>query len=74
MWNVQYWETPGWHSTDMIPTFYNPMCNPDTLLGSLFSPPMAVVIRDVSSGMQSYFVSPALEAMRRLVPSFRIIR
>ncbi|KAL8305842.1 hypothetical protein RB597_003474 [Gaeumannomyces tritici] len=60
VWNMQYSGTPGWHSTDLIPTFYNPKFSSDTLLGrlgSLFSPLIAAVIGGVSSGMQSYFTS-----------------
>jgi len=60
VWNMQYSVTPGWHGTDLIPTFYNPSFTPDsflTNLATLMVPAIGLLISGISAGLQSYFAS-----------------
>lgn len=36
VWNMQYSVTPGWHATDLVPTFYNAAGSLDSLLENVF--------------------------------------
>lgn len=56
VWNMQYSVSPGWHATDLIPTFFSPILAWDTIVGDLA---FAVVplIAGISVAYQSYFTS-----------------
>lgn len=56
VWNMQYSVTPGWHATDLIPTFYNPFIDLDSFIEDLaFS--VVPLLAGISVAYQSYFTS-----------------
>lgn len=57
---MQYSVFPGWHATDLIPTFFSSIFTSDTYLDDLamfFAPALGVLAAGISSAMQSYFAS-----------------
>ncbi|ORY61347.1 Alpha/Beta hydrolase protein [Pseudomassariella vexata] len=60
VWNLQYGVSPGWHGTDLIPTFFNPKLSPDTFLSGLAAlvvPVVGPLVAGISTALQSYFTS-----------------
>lgn len=60
VWNMQYSVTPGWHGTDLVPTFYNPTFTPDSFLedlATLMVPVIGPLVKGISVALQSYFSS-----------------
>jgi len=60
VWNLQYSVTPGWHGTDLVPTFYNPQFTVDSFLqdlATLMVPVIGPLVAGISTAMQSYFTS-----------------
>jgi len=60
VWNMQYSVTPGWHGTDLVPTFFNPQLTADSFLqclATLMVPVVAPLVAGISAAMQSYFAS-----------------
>lgn len=60
VWNMQYSVSPGWHGTDLLPTFYNPRFTPDSFLedlATLMVPGVGPLVAGISAAMQSYFAS-----------------
>jgi carboxylesterase type B len=60
VWNMQYAVSPGWHGTDLVPTFYNPAFTPDSFLtdlATLMVPVIGPLVAGISAAMQSYFAS-----------------
>lgn len=56
VWNLQYSVTPGYHATDLVPTFYSPFIDLDTFLEDLvFS--VVPLMEGISESYQSYFTS-----------------
>ena len=57
---MSYSVSPGWHGTDLIPTFYNPRFTPNTVLqwlASLVAPLVGFLVSGISTAVQSYFTS-----------------
>ncbi|CAK7200788.1 hypothetical protein SEUCBS139899_003487 [Sporothrix eucalyptigena] len=63
VWNMQYSVTPGWHGTDLLPTFFNVrggVSAADTWLedlAALMLPLVGILVVGLSTAMQSYFAS-----------------
>ncbi|CAK7222974.1 hypothetical protein SCUCBS95973_005017 [Sporothrix curviconia] len=63
VWNMQYAVSPGWHGTDLLPTFFNARGGigaADTWLEDLAAlavPVIGVLVVGLSVAMQSYFAS-----------------
>lgn len=60
VWNMQYSVTPGWHGTDLVPTFFNHALAADSLLedlAALMVPVVGALVAGISAAMQSYFAS-----------------
>lgn len=63
VWNMQYSVTPGWHGTDLLPTFFNARAGIDMSSGllkdilSVLMPIIGVLLLGLSTAMQSYFTS-----------------
>ncbi|OIW24387.1 alpha/beta-hydrolase [Coniochaeta ligniaria NRRL 30616] len=58
VWNMQYSVTPGWHGTDLVPTFYNPAFTADSFLedlATLMVPVVGPLVAGISVALQSYF-------------------
>lgn len=63
VWNMQYGVTPGWHGTDLVPTFFNPAVTADSLLedlAALMVPAVGLLVAGISAAMQSYFAGYVL--------------
>jgi hypothetical protein len=56
VWNMQYSVTPGWHGTDIIPTFFNPILSLDSLIEDLFFT-LAPLFVGIANAYQSYLTS-----------------
>ncbi|KAH8816214.1 Alpha/Beta hydrolase protein [Xylogone sp. PMI_703] len=55
-WNMQYSVTPGWHATDLIPTFYSFALSADTFLeGLAFT--LVPLFLGITKAYQSYLTS-----------------
>ncbi|CAK7219221.1 hypothetical protein SBRCBS47491_003772, partial [Sporothrix bragantina] len=63
VWNMQYSVSPGWHGTDLLPTFFNVRGGigaADTWLEDLAAlalPVVGILVVGLSVAMQSYFAS-----------------
>lgn len=61
VWNMQYSVFPGWHATDLLPTFFSPAFASDQPflddLAMLFVPVLGPLVAGISAAMQSYFAS-----------------
>ncbi|KAJ9151183.1 Alpha/beta-hydrolase [Pleurostoma richardsiae] len=60
VYSMQYSVTPGWHGTDLVPSFYNPQFTADTFLedlATLMVPVIGPLVAGISRAMQSYFAS-----------------
>jgi carboxylesterase type B len=60
VWNMQYSVTPGWHGTDLVPTFYNSAFTSDSFLedlATLMVPVIGPLVAGISIALQSYFAS-----------------
>ena len=65
VWNMQYSVTPGWHATDLVPTFFNPNffdSNDGALEGltGTLAPVIGLLLAGLSAALQSYFASYAI--------------
>jgi len=74
VWNMQYSVAPGWHGTDLVPTFFNPQLTADGFLqrlAALVVPIAAPLVAGLSTAMQSYFAGYVTDgdpnARRRLL-------
>ncbi|KAI9814164.1 MAG: hypothetical protein M1832_005975 [Thelocarpon impressellum] len=56
--NMQYSVTPGWHATDLLPTFYNTNVNVE-ILGQDVAFPLIPIFGGFSAAYQSYLTSHA---------------
>lgn len=56
VWNMQYSVTPGYHATDLIPTFYNAVLSLDSFLEDLAFT-VVPLFQGIANAMQSYFTS-----------------
>ncbi len=60
VWNMQYSVSPGWHGTDLVPTFYNAAFEADSFLedlATLMVPVVGPLVAGISAALQSYFAS-----------------
>ncbi|KAK0708346.1 Carboxylesterase family-domain-containing protein [Lasiosphaeris hirsuta] len=62
VWNMQYSVYPGFHGTDLVPTFFSSAFAADTPtflddLALLMAPGLAAFVTGISTAMQSYFAS-----------------
>ncbi|GAB1315730.1 Esterase and lipase [Madurella fahalii] len=60
VWSMQYSVFPGWHATDLMPTFFSSAFTSDTFLDDLamfFVPVLGGLVAGISAAMQSYFAS-----------------
>lgn len=63
VWNMQYSVTPGWHGTDLLPTFFNARGGIDASdnwlqdILALLMPLVGVLLVGLSTAVQSYFSS-----------------
>ncbi|KAI2617823.1 alpha/beta-hydrolase [Hypoxylon sp. NC1633] len=63
VWNLQYGVSPGWHGTDLFPTFFNTRLTGNSWfenLAALMTPGVGTLVVGISTALQSYLTSYVL--------------